>query len=68
VRSVSGELKLGYLTFVNFRRGRLPFGARYRMEIVLTSKASTTRTTRLASRPLEVRPPSAVLRATSGRR
>jgi hypothetical protein len=58
VRVASGELKMGYLTFVNFQRGRLQHGARYQMEIVLTSKSATTRRTRLVSRPLEVTPPA----------
>ena len=68
VRTVAGELKLGYLTFVNFRRGRLPHGALYRIQIVLTSQASNTRSTRLASRMLEVTRPAAAARSSSSRR
>jgi hypothetical protein len=58
VRAASGELKMGYLTFVNFRRGRLPHGARYRMEIVLGSRESPARKTRRVSPLLEVTPPA----------
>ena len=63
VRVAAGEVKLGYLSWVTFGRGRLPHGARYRMELVLTSKAAATRTTRLVSRPLEVTPPARTLAA-----
>ncbi|HWG55745.1 MAG TPA: hypothetical protein VNT58_04410 [Gaiellaceae bacterium] len=54
VRSVTGELKLGYFSWVTFARGRLVPGARYRMEIVLTSKESSARTKRLVGPPLVV--------------
>jgi hypothetical protein len=58
VRVATGSLKLGHLSFVNFRRGRLSHGARYRMEIVLTARESPARTTRRVSPLLEVTPPA----------
>jgi len=56
LRAAAGKLTMGYLSFVNFRRGRLPFSARYRMEITLASATAPSRTTRLVSPTFLVSP------------
>ena len=49
-----GSLRLGFFSFVTFARRRLVPGAVYRIDVVLVSKASTGRMTRLVSPPLRV--------------
>ena len=56
LRTAAGKLKMGYLSFVNFKRGRLPFAARYRIEVTIASAAAPSRTTRLVSPPFLVSP------------
>src|SRR5215212_7370790 len=56
LRTAAGKLKMGYLSFVNFKRGRLPFAARYRIEVTIASAAAPSRTTRLVSPPFLVLP------------
>jgi hypothetical protein len=52
-----GNLRLAYMSFVTFKRSRLKAGRHYRIEVRVTSKASSLRTTRLASPRFFVSPP-----------